>query len=185
LNTISDKLGVGAEEVSARFEVALESEAADSVEKMFEVFGARYYAPVDTTQMPFEDNTFGMCFSNLVLTHIPLEILQKVLAESLRILVKDGIAIHRMKFNDVDMLKYSSIFWDRYLNSPISYNNRLYVQQIKDIFAEVGYELIDSVENVDKGQIERLDHIEVAEEFRGMSREELATRVFIGIWRKP
>ena len=184
-DTISSDLGIGADAVRGRFDGALAPEAAGSLEKMLEPFGATYHAPVDTTHLDVADNSFGLCFSNLVLTHIPVAILEKVLAEFYRVLAPGGIALHRMKFRSVELLKYSSTFWDRYLNSAISYNNRLHSPQFKTLFADAGYELVDAIEQIDEKQLEQLDHVHVAEEFRSMTREELATSVLIGVWRKP
>ena len=182
--TIADSLGIAEDSVRGRFDKSLSEDRPSTVDAMLEPFSVTYRAPVDSTSLPLDAGAVDVYFSNLVLTHIPIDILKRVLAESNRVLADNGIALHRMKFRNVELLKYSTAFFDRFVNSTINYNNRLQAPQFKELFDAAGFELIDSREQIDDQQLARLARIQVAEEFRGMSGDELATAVLIGVWKK-
>jgi SAM-dependent methyltransferase len=191
--TIAAELGAPAQAIRARLSEL--STGVHGVDRLLAGLGVRYAAPVDTTRLPLDDGAVQVCMSNLVLAHIPPDILPRVIHESFRVLSDGGVAVHRIRMSDefaggdprvhnMNFLRYPWSFWDRFANTKIKYLNRLRCSQYKAIFADAGFELVESREAIDRQALEGIRTMKLAREFRQMAPEDLATSIMVGVWRK-
>lgn len=109
-----------------------------------------------------------------VLEYIPRPVLQEILSECLRVGVPDSVHSHYLNLVDqysyfdhsitaFNFLRYSSRAWE-YLNSPITWQNRLRVSDYRQLFADSGYRVLR--EDNTLGNPEDLRKIRLAPEFR-------------------
>jgi len=145
-----------------------------------------YRAPYNTLQLPYADGEADLVFSNLVLQCIPQHLLKPVLAESLRVLRPGGLAIHRVRMSDeyaikdparnhLEYLQYSDHTWDRWFCHRLKHQNRLRASQFVKIFEELGANCRLVERCVDRDSISVLDKLPLADQFRGLDPEDLAT----------
>ncbi|HEX28845.1 TPA: class I SAM-dependent methyltransferase [Candidatus Poribacteria bacterium] len=166
------------------------------VEDIMETLGIYYLAPADTTDLPVASDSRDVTVSRLVLAHIPPGILPAVLKELYRITRPGGLSIHRVNLHDeyaasdpkatsINFLRYPGWFWDRFVNNRIKYLNRARYPYYLDLFEKTGFRIVSLDRTLDKRSYNALSSMRVAREFRGYSREELATIKFTVILEKP
>lgn len=148
--------------------------------------GCKYIAPIDTTNLPLEDDSQDVVLSRLVLQHIPKKFLPDVVKEHYRILKKGGIAIHRINLHDeyaqddprvtlVNFLKFPSWFWDNFINNDIKFVNQDRYPYYTRLFEKVGFNIKSIHKKIDDNLCNAISNMKVANEFRKYSIEELST----------
>jgi hypothetical protein len=116
-----------------------------------------------------------------VLEYIPREVLQSILREFKRVGSADAIQSHYVNLIDqfsyfdrsitpFNFLKFSSRSW-KYLNSPLTWQNRLRISDYRALFSETGHQIVKEVNS--SGSPEDLKRIQLAPEFRAYSMEDL------------
>lgn len=94
-----------------------------------------YYAPVNSTALPLDNNSQDVIVTRPVLQHIHIRFLPDMIKETWRVLMPGGIAIHRINLHDeyaqddpnataINCLKYPSWIWDNFINNRIKYVNQ-------------------------------------------------------------
>nr|UXE45419.1 hypothetical protein Hi04_10k_c4773_00034 [uncultured bacterium] len=153
-----------------------------------------YKAPHDARHTGFGDSSVDFYYSLATLEHIPAKILEGLLRESYRILkpgtycyhlVQPGMHAWRGRESSVDYLIFSKRIWERWLASPLAFENRLRAVEHLDLLRSVGFDIVRTWFHVDETALEKLPRMRLAEEFRRFSFEELAHDNFWVIARKP
>jgi SAM-dependent methyltransferase len=113
-------------------------------------------APCDATMTSFEDNSIDCIYSQEVFEHIPENVLNGIMRECYRILVKKGVISLYINYADhycpidksitpYNFLKYSEKQWRKY-NPPLHYVNRLRHSDFVRILGQNGFRVVE--ENV-------------------------------------
>ncbi|MFC1658427.1 methyltransferase domain-containing protein [Candidatus Omnitrophota bacterium] len=148
--------------------------------------GWDYFAPIDTCNLPLEDNSQDLVVSRLVLQHIPQNILPSAIKETWRILKPGGRAIHKINLHDeyaesdpgaclINFLKFPEWFWNSFVNNKIKFVNQARYPYYLRVFEDAGFRILKTKKVIDKQSLRDIDKIKLAKEFRQYSKEELAT----------
>ncbi len=170
-------------------------EHLDDFEEIARDLGGAYHAPCDTARLPLSDESVDLVVSNLVLQCVPQDVLAGLLKEIERILKPDGVAVHRMSLNDeyaredphrnhLEYLRYSETTWNRWFNHKMKHLNRLRCSQFRERFRQSGMEIIDENRLIDRESIPFLKGIPLAEPFRHLDWDDLATVTYEVVLRK-
>lgn len=192
--SVAEELGLSVVDVVSKIDSALESASDASVDTLLAPFDVVYTAPTDATSLPLDDHSVDLYMTNLVFYHIPREMLPEVLGEMRRVLKEDGITVNRIRMSDefasgdprvhdMNFLKFSTSFWDRFANTRIKYNNRVRCSQYKALFEEAGFKLLETEESVSREGLAGLKTMKLAKEFRALEPEDLATSLMVGVWQ--
>lgn len=125
--------------------------------------------------------TIDLFVSTGVLEYIPVPELKAILAEFKRLGSRDAVQSHYLNLVDqysyfdpsitpFNFLKFPSRRW-KYLNSPLTWLNRLRISDYRQLFAEAGYRV--TRENNTSGSAEDLRKIRLAPEFQHYKQEDL------------
>ncbi len=128
-----------------------------------------------------KDGTIDLFLSTGVLEYIPAPVLKAILAEFQRLGTARATQSHY--FNLVDQfsyfdssitpfnfLKYTSSQW-KYLNSPLTWQNRMRISDFRALFSEAGYQVIREINT--SGKLEDLKKVRLSSEFQNHSTEDL------------
>jgi SAM-dependent methyltransferase len=192
LKALSEMSACPLEKIKERYDTAFQQTEFD---RLLEVVGLHYSAPIDTRRLPIETNSQDAVVSRLVLQHIEPYILPEVLKELYRIVGNNGIFIHTVNLHDehaavdrkvslVNFLKYPGWFWDNFGNTSIKYVNRSRYPYYLKLFQDTGFRVLTLSKKLDHNSFNILSKMKIAEEFRHHSREELATIGFVAILEK-
>ena len=193
LPEIADRAGVAEHAVRERFELIADDSDFQSIS---EKLGGAYCAPVDTCNLPHDDNQVDLVLSSLVLAQIPVESLNRVVAETFRVLKPGGIAFHRVHLgdeysrtdphrSDLEFLKYSDKQWNRFFNHSLKHINRLRHAHYVEMFARLGFETVWLEKRFEAEPGPRFSAERVAAEFQDLPAEELSIISFEVALRKP
>jgi hypothetical protein len=133
----------------------------------------------DHTGLPL--GSIDLFASTSVLQYIPRETLKSILAEFKRIGTPYAAQSHYLNLVDqysyfdksispLNFLRYSNRQW-KYLNSPLTWLNRLRISDYRILFAEAGFEI--TKENSASGSPGDLEKIQLAPEFQHYSQQNL------------
>jgi SAM-dependent methyltransferase len=193
LSQIAETAGVAEQVVHDRYELIAHDLDFHSVA---EKLGGSYCAPADTRDLPHDDNQVDLVLSSLVLAQIPLESLDKVLGETLRVLRPGGVAIHRVHLadeysrsdpnrSDLEFLKYSDKQWNRFFNHSLKHINRLRHAHYVERFSRLGFETLWLRKQCETPPGPQFSVERAAPEFQHLSAEELSIVSFEVALRKP
>jgi len=193
LPQIAETAGVAEQVVHDRFELIANDLDFHSVA---EKLGGSYCAPGDTRDLPHDDNQVDLVLSSLVLAQIPLELLDKLLGETLRVLRPGGVAIHRVYLadeysrsdpnrSDLEFLKYSDKQWNRFFNHSLKHINRLRHAHYVEKFARLGFETLWLRKQFETPSGPQFSAERAAPEFQDLPAEELSIVSFQVALRKP
>jgi hypothetical protein len=182
-DSIAHAAGIPIQEVQRRLRAI---ESANGLDQALAVLGGEYQAPVDTRRLPLADESVDVVLSSLVMQCIPIPVIPAVLAETRRILGREGIAMHRIRMTDeyatadanrnhFEYLHYSSRMWDRWFNHRLKHQNRLRASQFAGLFDEAGFDCIERRDAVDGESIPLLKETGVDESFANCDWTDLAT----------
>jgi SAM-dependent methyltransferase len=159
-------------------------------------YGISYSAPADARATGLADASIDVVSSTDVLEHIPPVDLRAILRESYRILAPGGIAIHTVNCMDhfasfdqsisiYNFLQFSEAEWRKY-NSLIHFQNRMRHREYVELFAEVGFEVLEqNLHLPSDAELAQLKAMRVAACFSRFSVAELSIRGAWHVLRKP
>jgi SAM-dependent methyltransferase len=135
----------------------------------------------DAQNSKLEPGSVDFIYSSAVLEYIHRPVLDGILREFRRIARQDAVMIHRVNFRDVfsycdgrltpfNMLRYSARAW-RWLDSPMTPQNRLRVSDYRSLLLATGWKIID--EQNENGSLDALRSVPLADPFRGHSETDL------------
>jgi len=145
--------------------------------------GIVYMAPYDVRECQLADHSISYICTTNTLEHIPEADLRRILAQCRRILRPDGVMSMWIDYSDhyshsdpaisaYNFLQFSAERWAPH-NSHLQFQNRLRHGDYRCLFVEAGFEVTAEMRfHADDWQ-QALDRIEIDEEFRNVSREEL------------
>lgn len=189
---IAEAAGVLERTVCERFELIRDDMDFEQAARRL---GGSYRAPWDTCHLPFDDDQVDVVVSSLVLAQIPIEMLDDVLRETMRVLKPGGMAVHHVYLGDeyaagdprrsaLEFLKYSRKMWDRYFNHSLKHVNRLRHADFMQRFDDLGFETVECETRVDPKNAPP-EHSQLADEFGHVNRDELAILGSQVVLRKP
>ena len=135
----------------------------------------------DAQQTGLAAGSVDFLFSTGVLEYIPRPILANILAEFKRVAKPGAITSHYINLRDVysyfdssltpfNNLKFSERSW-KYLNSPLTWQNRLRISDYRELFRNAGFEIVKETNT--NGAEQDLDRVSLAPQFRNYSRADL------------
>jgi SAM-dependent methyltransferase len=154
-----------------------------------------YRAPADATRTGFDPGSIDLVFSNSVLEHVYPDVLPAMFDEAMRILRPGGAAMHSVncgdhyayfdrKISQLHYLQFSESEW-RLWNNEFQYQNRLRAKEFLAFALRAGFSIALDASEVRPSRLADLDKIEVAPEFAGYTREELALTNIDFVAKKP
>jgi ubiquinone/menaquinone biosynthesis C-methylase UbiE len=138
------------------------------------------YVTYQGQQMPFNNKQFHFITTTSVLEHVPYSQLKKLIMETNRCLMDDGLSSHYIAHIDhwshtdsslhpMNYLRYSDSEWKKF-NPSLNYQNRLLQSDYLKIFAECGFEILNK-----ENRICEFPSFSVDAKFNGYSNEDLTT----------
>jgi hypothetical protein len=135
----------------------------------------------DVCQSGLPEGKMDLFVSTGVLEYIPVEALSAILREFQRLGSARALQSHYLNLVDqysyfdrgigpFNFLKYSARRWS-YLNSPLTWLNRLRISDYRRLLAQAGFEIVEETNT--KGRAEDLRKIELAPEFHQYAEEDL------------
>ena len=155
-----------------------------------------YRAPADPTATELPQHAVDVVFSNSMLEHFPLVTLDKIFAESWRVLRPGGVVFHSVNCGDhyaytdpsvgqLHYLQYSERQWRLLWNNDLQYQNRLRAIDFINLARKHDFEIVRDTTKVDPARLAELRALpRVAREFRGYSPEELCVTTVDFVARK-
>lgn len=139
------------------------------------------YLITDARQLSLDDKSVDMVISNNVFEHIYPNILTDILKEFKRILAKGGVMSHFIDMTDhfahldksisvYHFLQFSEKQW-AWIDNSVQPQSRLRFPQYVQLYNQMDIPIADTVNASD--DIESLKKVNIAEEFKHMSLEEL------------
>ncbi|OOG50989.1 hypothetical protein B0E50_02065 [Rhodanobacter sp. C01] len=148
----------------------------------------QYIAPGDATRTGLDPGGIDFHTSFNVFEHIPLAILEKILAEGNRIIRDGGLFVHRIDYSDhfshsdssispINFLQYSDTEWDKYAGNRYMYMNRLRHDDFVKLFEAAGQHILATEPTAHPPSRELLGshRLKIDERFGMKSQEVLAT----------
>jgi hypothetical protein len=160
---------------------------AANVRELLRLAGIEYRAPADATRSGLPGGSVDLHMSYTVLQHIPYTVLVDILREASRVLSPTGLACHHIDLSDQfaqadpsitrsNFLRFSDDEWATYSSNQFAYHNRLRVVDYERLYRDAGHEVVGWVTEVDdRSRAELANGFRVAERFRGLTPEVLAT----------
>jgi SAM-dependent methyltransferase len=154
-----------------------------------------YRAPADASRTGFPSNTIDVVFSNSLLEHVPVPMLEACFAESMRILRPGGIVYHSVNcgdhyayrdatINQLHYLAYSDEEW-QFWNNEFLYQNRLRAIDFTRMAERVGFAIELDTSRAHPDRLAQLEKIAVHARFAQYTRPQLAVTSIDFIGRKP
>ncbi len=178
---LSEILPWAREDRIANMKKALEEHAPDCT-------GADFLKALDVKAQVADARDTGMprasvdlFVSNCVLEHIPRDVIVQILREFKRVAAPGAIMSHLVDMSDhyadsdhsitpLNFLKYSDRRW-RWFNNSLHYQNRLRIQDYRQIHNEAGFTILREYNVQEASSV--LDSVRLATRFRGYSRQDL------------
>jgi SAM-dependent methyltransferase len=170
------------------------SRAAD-VREVFRLAGIDYRAPADATRTDLPARSIDLHMSFTVLQHIPYDPLVGMLREATRVLADGGVACHHIDLSDQfargdpsisrgNFLRFSDAEWSAYGANQFAYHNRLRAPDYERAYRDAGHDVLSWATEIDERSRRELENgFPLAERFRGLSVEQLATDTIRAISR--
>lgn len=128
-----------------------------------------------------KDGTIDLFVSTGVLEYIPYEVLRSILGEFRRLGTARATQCHYLNLVDqysyfdssitaFNFLQFSSKRW-KYLNSPLTWQNRMRISDFRKLFIEAGFQITKEANT--SGSPEDLRKIRLAPEFQNHKQEDL------------
>jgi SAM-dependent methyltransferase len=155
--------------------------------------GIRYQAPVDTTALGLASGSVDVVTSSGVLAYLRPPVLERLLAELVRVLKPGGLLglyVHLVDdYKSFDpglpafhFLRFEEATWERLVCSRRFYNNRLRMRDYLGLFARHGLGTLASEwEDPTPEDLEALGRLPLARRFRGRAPGELGIRRFVTV----
>jgi len=155
----------------------------DSFERLYDLLGFEYVVEPSGSLRRFADDAFHLVVSAGVLEHVSKNALPTLIAETNRILVPAGWAIHSIDTSDhlahydtavsgKKYLGFSEWKWKLLFENKVQYINRLQRNQWLSLFEENGFVVME-----EECRRINIDSIKCAKRYRTMERDDLACTV--------
>lgn len=152
----------------------------------------KYIAPGDATKTGLKENSIDFHTSNVVLEHIPPNVLIEILEEGNRIISNDGLFVHEIDYSDhfsytdktistINFLQYSDVEWKKYAGNKYMYMNRLRHDDFLAVFASMDHRILLEIPWVDE-QVRQLlisNTLQLNERFKEKPQDVLS---IVGSW---
>jgi SAM-dependent methyltransferase len=160
---------------------------ASNIRELFRLMGIEYRAPADATRSGLPSGSVDLHMSFTVLQHVPYAVLVDILREASRVLSPTGVACHHIDLSDQfaqadpsitrsNFLRFSDDEWATYSGNQFAYHNRLRVADYERLYRDAGHQIVSWVTEIDdRSRKELANGFRVAERFRGLTPEVLAT----------
>lgn len=153
-----------------------------------------YHAPADAMQTGLPPASVDIVFSNSVLEHIPPNIIEGLFEEAMRILKPGGIVLHAVNCGDhyaytdpsitqVNYLQFTDKQWALW-NNEFQYQNRLRAKEFVAMAQRAGFTIELDVRPLRADRLAQLATMQVAPQFAGYTRDELAATTVDFVGRK-
>jgi Methyltransferase domain. len=166
----------------------LHRKADFDIDALLDLCNIQYIAPGDAAQTRLDPGSIDFHTSFNVFEHIPLAVLEKILAEGNRIIRDGGLFVHRIDYSDhfshsdssispINFLQYSDTEWGKYAGNRYMYMNRLRHDDFVKLFESAGQHILATEPTVHLPSRELLGNhrLKSDERFRMKSQEVLAT----------
>lgn len=128
------------------------------MDDFLEKAGITYIAPYNTSDVKPFAGEITVCYSQVVLEHVPEPVMWELFSASKEWLVEGGYHSHIVnltdhfrnpgffrdnKVTDVNFLRYSNKYWNAWCGNGIAYVNRLRFPFYMDMFSKLGFTILD------------------------------------------
>jgi hypothetical protein len=166
--------------------------ALNRFEEIYSLLNMRNLIVPDGSLSQLPDAHFSSVFSMHVMEHVPRQNVSEVIADMFRIIKPGGITIHQIGIDDhlahydpaaspKQYLSYSNRTWSMLFENQIQYINKLQMSDWIREFERAGFVVVD---NIAKGIVD-IRGLEVSEEFRTYSEDDLACANLTIVCRRP
>ena len=120
--------------------------------------GITYIAPYSVDDLKKYAGEVKVCYSQVVLEHVPEPVMREIFSETRNMLMPGGYHSHIVnltdhfrnpgifrdnKITDVNFLRYSDKYWNRWCGNDIAYVNRLRFPFYMRFFSDLGFSILD------------------------------------------
>ena len=157
------------------------------LDRLLELCGITYMAPVDAAALDLSDQPLDVHLSNFVFEHIPEDSLHRILESALNQLSPDGLCVHLIDLSDhfqhsdatiprLNFLRFSNDEWIKYAGNRFMYMNRLRASEYLSRFATCGLTVRHEETLVDDSCLDLIERGELplAERLRNSTTIDLA-----------
>jgi|GEM_PF-4196348 len=131
---------------------------SSSMEEFLGKAGITYIAPYTIEDIKKYAGEVRVCYSQVVLEHIPEPVMRDIFKETRNLLVEGGYHSHIVNLTDhfrnpgifrdnnvtdVNFLRYSDKYWNSWCGNDIAYVNRLRFPFYTAFFEELGFRILD------------------------------------------
>jgi len=142
-----------------------------SLGDFLEKAGIVYIAPYSVADLRKFQGQVKVCYSQVVLEHVPEPVMYEIFSESRKFLVDGGYHSHIVNLTDhfrnpgffrddgvtdVNFLRYSDKYWNFWCGNGIAYVNRLRFPFYMKMFKDLGFDILDVDKQKDKDRMNRL-----------------------------
>ncbi len=193
VDEIAQIVGVSANQLATRWQRLYPN--TKSWLELWDSEGISYKTPFDFTDTSWSANSVDMIYSNSCISYIPVPILEKIFAESARILKPGGwIAHNLMPYDDyatndasitpLNFLSYDTITWEQIGNCALHYQNRCRPVYYQDLAKRNGLRVLFAEKRQHHLNSAMLDRSKLDAEFRDLPEEELLCAHFLMVAEK-
>ena len=144
---------------------------ADSQQDFLKMAGIVYIAPYSISDLEKYRGKINVCYSQVVLEHIPKTVMEGLFSESRQFMAEGGYHSHIANLTDhfrnpglfrdnsvtdINFLRYSDKYWNRWCDNDIAFVNRLRFPFYIDLFTKLGFEILDVDKQKEEGRMNEL-----------------------------
>lgn len=142
-----------------------------SQEEFLDKAGIVYVAPYSMSDLKPYNGQITVCYSQVVLEHIPEQVINEIFSGSRNLLAEGGYHSHIANLSDhcrnpgifrdngitdVNFLKYSDSYWNFWCGNDIAYVNRLRYPYYMSLFKQLGFEILEMDKQKNKDRMNDL-----------------------------
>jgi hypothetical protein len=193
IEKIEEKSLLSKEQIRAKLESLSESE---DMEDLISRIGMEYVAPYQVNDLEKYQNEITVCYSQVVLEHVPELVMKDIFSASRIFLRPGGYHSHIVNLTDhfrnpgffcdknvcdVNFLKYSDKYWNSWCGNDIAYVNRLRFPYYINLFEETGFKVLDIEKQKQPERMnDLLSYEEIHEDIRSRyNKEELMDTLWV------
>lgn len=155
----------------------------DNLSEILAKLSIRYDAPTDARSVQRPDKSVDIVSSIFTLEHIPLQVIEGIMAECRRMIADDGVAVMTIDYADhyagfdrtinvYNFLRYNSSQWAKF-NPSRHFQSRARHSQYREIFKRSGFQVThEHLQYPDQWE-SLLAEIPLAREFQGFDPKDL------------
>lgn len=170
-----------------RFDLLLTS--SSDLDDLLSCINVTYIAPANPGHLDLPSHSIDYHVSHVVVEHIAREALDGIFLEGNRLLKESGLAIHYATLADlfsdfdhsispINFLQFSEREWASIAGNRYMYHNRLRVDELRELFERVGFEILWQEAKVDLESLQVIKNgqLALAPRFKGKSPETNASK---------